>query len=190
MQSMVSLWSGIGLLAVLVLLIILVLKVRKRRRDSGVKGALKTISVDSMKDVLVPDGMGGHIHVEHLLLTGRGLLVINVKPYHGIVFASDRMDDWTVMHDGNRQTFGNAIGPLLDRGAAVKQIVKDINVQGYLLFPEGADFSKGQPKTVILPEALVSEFSRSADQDRERVMSAFQPYWEKLRAAVEPAQAA
>jgi hypothetical protein len=176
-------WVALGLAAAL--LILLILRVRYRARDGGVRRALKAIAVDSLENVLVPDGMGGVIHIEHLLLTSRGLLVVNVKPYEGIVFASDRMDDWTVIRDGTRSSISNPIGSLYDRVAAVKQIVRDVNVQGFVLFPEGADFSKGQPQAVILPDALSAAFPLPGDSDRERVTVAFQPYWERVRSVVE-----
>jgi hypothetical protein len=160
-------------------------RAKARDRDGGVKRALKAISVDSMNNVLVPNGMGGVIHVEHLLLTSRGVLVIDVKPYTGIVFASDRMDDWTVIRDGARASIANPLGALYDRVAAVKQLIKDVDVSGHILFPEGADFSKGQPGAVMLPSKLVAGYPLPDDTDRERVMVAFQPYWEKLRIEIE-----
>ena len=35
--------------------------------------ALEAVAIERLQNVLVPDGMGGHIQVEHLLLTGQGL---------------------------------------------------------------------------------------------------------------------
>ena len=35
---------------------------------------------------LVSDGMGGEIHIEHLLLTGKGLVVLDVKTITGVAF--------------------------------------------------------------------------------------------------------
>lgn len=179
-----NVWVAVGLAVVVLLIAILIVRARGRDRDGGIRRALASIAVDSLEDVLVPDGMGGFIHVEYLLLTARGLLVVNVKPYRGIVFASDRMDDWTVIRDGARTTIANPIGPLYDRVAAVKQIVRDVDVHGFVLFPEGADFSKGQPKAVILPPALTEAFPAPESGDRERVSTVFQPYWEKVRQAI------
>jgi len=160
---------------------------RRRDRDGGVRRALDQVGMDALRDVLVPDGMGGSIHVGCLLLTSRGILVVDVKPYRGIVFASDQMNDWTVILDGKRSMIANPLGSLYDRVAAVKQVVRDVDVSGYILFPEGADFSKGQPKDVILPGALVAKFPSADAGDRERVLVAFQPYWERLRIAIDGA---
>jgi hypothetical protein len=168
-----------------VLLAILIYRIRVRGRDGGIRRALRGIAVDRLEDVLVPDGMGGEIHIEHLILTAKGILVVSVKPYQGIVFASDRMDEWSIIGQGARSAIVNPIGTLYDRVAAVKQLVRDVTVTGYVLFPEGADFSKGQPKGVILPAALVSAYPQPDAADRERVTVAFQPHWEKIRLATQ-----
>ena len=161
------------------------LVMRRRGRDGGVKRALDLVAMDALHDVLVPDGMGGSIHVGHLLLTSRGILVVDVKPYEGVVFASDQMNDWSVILHGQRSMIANPLGSLYDRVAAVKQVVRDVDVAGFILFPDGADFSKGQPKDVILPAALIERFPLPDHADRERVQVAFQPYWERLREAIE-----
>ncbi len=184
-------WAGIATAVVLfLLLLLLVLRRKRRERDGGVREALRAVAVDTLEDVLIPDGMGGLIHLEYALLTSRGILVVNVKPYKGIVFASDQMNEWTIMRDGMRSTLANPVGGLFDRVAAVKQIVRDVDVHGLVLFPEGADFSKGQPRSVALPAELLAGFPLPADGDRKRVAVSFRPYWEQLREAVETAPAA
>src|SRR5690554_7314103 len=91
--------------------------------------------------------MGGQIQVEHLLLTGSGMLVIDVKEYEGVVFAGERMEEWTVIGDGGRGrfTFPNPLRTLYDRVAALRQLVRDVPVEGYVLFASGAKFNKGRP---------------------------------------------
>lgn len=49
-----------------------------RRRGPRLSQALQDVSIDRLTNVLVPDGMGGQIQVEHLLLTANGLVVIDV----------------------------------------------------------------------------------------------------------------
>ena len=158
---------------------------RRRENDGGVARALRSIAVDRLEDVVMPDGMGGEIHIEHLLLTGRGIVVINVKRFEGAVFASDRMDEWTVIRDGKRSSIVNPQRSLYDRVAAVKRLVRDVEVSGFILFPEGADFSKGQPKDIVLPSTLIAAYPQPEPADRERVTVAFQPHWERIRAAAD-----
>lgn len=158
-----------------------------RRRRSTINDALKAVAVDRLENVLVPDGMGGEIHIEHLLLTTRGILVLNVKGYQGVVFASERMDQWTAIDKGERSTFQNPLPTLYDRVAAVRQIVRDVEVAGFVVFPSLADFSKGRPRNVTLPEDLLADYARPDKAEIGPSTEAFQPYWEKIRAAARSA---
>jgi hypothetical protein len=160
-----------------------------RRRAAGTKQVLRKIAVDQLSDVLVPDGMGGHIHVEHLLLTSKGLLVVDVKDVEGVVFGSDRMTDWTVIGGRGRFSFRNPQSHLYDRVAAVRQFIRDVPVTGCVLFAAGADFSKGRPKDVMLPAELLDLYRKPDRSDVERAMNAFAPHWDKLRDAVTPSAA-
>jgi len=160
---------------------------RRRRNRSSIRDAIATIAVDRLENVLVPDGMGGVIHVEHLLLTTKGVLVLDVKAYEGIVFASDRMDQWSVIGRTGRSTLPNPLGNLYDRVAAVRQLVRDIEVKGFVLFPAQADFSKGKPADVRLPDDLVAVYSKPDRRDIERLTEAFAPHWDKIRQGVSPA---
>ena len=181
-------WIAVAIVAAgLVALIGLLWLWRRSRRRSTVETALAAIAVERLRDVLVPDGMGGEIHVEHLLLTTRGILVINVKPYEGVIFASDRMDQWTVMGSTGRSGFPNPIGSLYDRVAAVRQLIREIDVAGYVVFPSKADFSKGRPADVRLPEDLLQVYGKDEPGERGPQVDALIPHWEKLRDAVRPA---
>jgi Nuclease-related domain len=178
----------IGLLAAAALLLIALLAIWwRRRRRSTIRDVLAAIAVDHLDDVLVPDGMGGQIHVEHLLLTVRGILVLDVKAYDGIIFASDRMDQWTVIGPRGRSTFPNPLGSLYDRVAAVRQLVRDVEVGGYVVFPALADFSKGRPQDVILPDDLGAAYAKPDPAEVAKLLEAFEPHWERIRAAVQPA---
>jgi hypothetical protein len=144
------------------------------------------VSIDRLQNVLVPDGMGGQIQVEHLLLTANGLVVIDVKEFEGTIFAGERMAEWTVIGQRGRFTFPNPLGTLYDRVAALKQIVRDVPVVGFVLFGAGADFTKGRPKDVVLPGELIERYRKPEQADLERLLVAFAPHWERVKAAIEP----
>ena len=168
-----------SLLALLVLLAWLV--GRRRRRAGSLAELVSTVGVESISDVLVANGMGGEIHIEHLLLTGHGLVVLDVKAVSGTVFASDQMEEWTVITPQERFSIQNPQPALYDRIAALRLLVRDVPVSGYVLFLGGADFSKGRPKDVILPEELLSRYGKPEKADLERIMDAFYPHWERVR---------
>lgn len=188
MSAVMSTWLLPALAAVLVVIVGLGVIWWRRRHRSDIRGAFAAVSVDHIADVLLPDGMGGEIHLEHLVLTAKGILVINVKRYEGVIFASDRMDEWTVIGPQGRSAFPNPQGSLYDRVAAVRQLIRDVKVTGYILFPAGADFSKGRPRDILLPEELIRDYAKPERSDIERLTEAYAPHWEQIRQASKPAQ--
>ena len=66
--------------------------------------------------------------IDYLLLTTKGLLILEVKDVQGIVFGGDKMQDWTVINAERRYTFSNPQPALYDRIAAVRQIVHIFNL--------------------------------------------------------------
>jgi hypothetical protein len=157
-----------------------------RKSGPELARALEAIAIERLQNVLLPDGMGGHIQVEHLLLTGQGLLVIDAKSFAGTIFASERMAEWTVIGKQGRFTFPNPLGTLYDRVAALRQLVRDIPVAGYVLFAGTADFSKGRPRDVLSAAELVERYQRPDQADLERLLVAFSPHWDRVKAAIEP----
>jgi hypothetical protein len=158
----------------------------RRRRGPEVARALETVAIERLQNVLLPDGMGGHIQIEHLLLTGHGLVVIDAKSFVGTIFASERMAEWTVIGKKGRFTFPNPLGTLYDRVAALRQLVRDVPVAGHVLFGGAADFSKGRPRDVLSAAELVELYRRPEQADLERLLVAFTPQWERVKSAIRP----
>jgi hypothetical protein len=158
-----------------------------RRGPLTLSQVLGSVAIDRVQDVLLPDGNGGQIQIEHLLLTGSGLLVIDIKAFEGAIFASERMAEWTVISQKGRFTFPNPLGTLYDRVAALKQLVRDVPVTGLVLFGERADFSKGRPRDVLSTAELMERYARPEKADLERLLVAFAPHWERVKGATEPA---
>ena len=131
---------------------------RRRARRRSLLARLERIALESAHQVLVPDGMGGFIHIDHLLLTPRGILVLDTRRIAGLIFGGDQMSDWTVMGRGRRYTFDNPQPALYDRIAAVKALVGDVPVEGRLLFSNVGKFTKGIPKWVLMLNGIEVEF--------------------------------
>jgi hypothetical protein len=182
-------WIVLGAAVAVGLAVLLVVRVWQRRRGPRLGKALADVSIDRLQNVLVPDGMGGQIQLEHVLLTAHGLVVVDVKAFEGTIFASDRMAEWTVIGARGRFTFPNPLGTLYDRVAALRQLVRDVPVAGFVLFAAGADFTKGRPKDVLLPQELVEKYSKPDAADVERLVVAFAPHWERVKSAIEPVTA-
>jgi hypothetical protein len=159
---------------------------RRRARRKALLARLDRIAYESAHQVLVPDGMGGYIHVDHLLLTPRGLLVLDTRRVAGLIFGGDQMSEWTVI--GRRRfTFDNPQPALYDRIAAVKAMVGEFPVEGRLLFSNLGKFTKGMPKYVMMLDAIEVEFQ---PVDRSlKGSAALAPYaevWSRVVAQLKP----
>jgi hypothetical protein len=131
---------------------------QRRARRRALLARLERVAFAAAHQVLVPDGMGGFIHIDHLLLTPRGVLVLDTRRVAGLIFGGDQMSDWTVMGRGRRYTFDNPQPALYDRIAAVKALVGDVPVEGRLLFSNAGKFTKGFPKWVLMLDGIEVEF--------------------------------
>jgi hypothetical protein len=153
-------WIGIG--AVVVLLAASCFwgmrAYQRRARRRALLGRLERVAFEAVHQVLVPDGMGGFIHIDHLLLTPRGVLVLDTRRIAGLIFGGDQMSDWTVMGRSRRYTFDNPQPALYDRIAAVKALTGEMPVEGRLLFSNVGKFTKGMPKWVLMLDGIEVEF--------------------------------
>jgi len=159
---------------------------QRRARRKQLLARLDRIAYESAHQVLVPDGMGGYIHIDHLLLTPRGLLVLDTRRVPGLIFGGDQMSDWTVI-GRQRFTFDNPQPALYDRLAAVKALAGDFPVEGRLLFSNIGKFTKGMPKYVMMLDAIEVEFPQV---DRSlRGSEALQPFaevWNRVISQLKP----
>jgi hypothetical protein len=182
-------WIGLGA-AVLLLLALGFFGVRayqRRARRKSLLARLERIALAAAHQVLVPDGMGGFIHIDHILLTPRGVLVLDTRRVAGLIFGGDQMSDWTVMGRGHRYTFDNPQPALYDRIAAVKAVVGEAPVEGRLLFSNVGKFTKGIPKWVVMLDGIEVEFP-VVDRGSQEFQNSDQyaDGWSRLLAQLQP----
>ena len=79
---------GIAVIALLALVSWLWVLRRRGASQRRLEQALKLVSMRNMSDFVIPDGMGGQIHIDRLLLTPRGLLVLDVKRIKGVILVA------------------------------------------------------------------------------------------------------
>ena len=169
-------WLLLGILALLALW----LWYRRRAVGDRLRQVLDEIGYDRVDGLVVPDSDDGEIQIDFLLLTSQGLLILHIKDVQGTVFGSDKMQDWTVISEDGRFTFANPQHALYDRVAAVRQIVRQVPVEGRVLFTDGAEFTKGTPSMVCGLDELAAEFGESDKAAATRKIEAFKPHWELI----------
>ncbi len=173
-------WIGGGVVAVMLLGWWLY---RRNRDGSRLKRILGEISHDRIDGLVIPNGDDGEIQIDHLLLTSRGLLIVDIKDAAGTVFGSDKMKEWTVISEDRRYTFSNPQEALYDRIAAVGHIVRQVPVAGRILFLDGAEFTKGVPSLVSNLDELLEEFGEPDKAAAKFKIEAFKPHWDLVRKA-------
>ena len=171
-------YQQITALGAVALLLVVWLIYRRSTRGNRLQRIFDDIGYDRIDDFLIPNGEDGEIHIDHLLLTSSGLLIVDVKDVVGTVFGSDKMEKWTVISATNRFTFSNPQPALYDRIAAVRQIVRQVPVAGRLLFLDGGEFTKGIPELVADIDGLHDEFNEPDKAAGKFKIEAFKPHWD------------
>jgi len=161
---------------------------RRRRMRIMRAAAVTSCGFDHMRDVLVPDGQGSAVHVDFLLLTARGIIVIDLRDIAGNIFGGDQMRAWTVMHRAQRFTFDNPQTGLYDRIAAVRALAQGLPVDGRIVFTSRGHFPKGLPRYTLMLDSLRAEFPVSDRETMRTLLERWMPAWTAIRTAVAPSQ--
>ncbi len=157
-----------------------------RRRDARRVARVTAGSADYLRNVLVPDGNGGDYHLDFVLLTSRGIVIVDMRDFVGIVFGGDQMTAWTLMTGPSRTTFVNPQAGLYDRIASVKAIATDTPIEGRIVFTKRAKFPKGLPRFTVMLESVAAEFPKLGAAELEIAVSKYRPGWAKLKEAAKP----
>lgn len=163
---------------------------RRRRMRATRALAVTSCGFDHLRDVLVPDGQGSALHVDFLLLTARGIVVIDLRDVAGNIFGGDQMTQWTVMHRAQRLTFLNPQTGLYDRIAAVRALAQELPVEGRIVFTARGHFPKGLPQHTLMLESLPAEFPASDRESMRGLLERWMPAWNLIQQSVTPSKLA
>lgn len=179
---------AIGVLALALLLFIGGRFWMLRRRDARRVARVTAGAADFLRNVLIPDGNGGDFHLDFLLLTSRGVVIIDMRDITGNVFGGDQMTDWTLMDGPRRSTFVNPQSGLYDRIASVKAVVQDQEtpVEGRIVFTRRAKFPKGLPRFTVMLESVAAEFPKLGAAELEVSVAKYRPGWARIKDACKP----
>lgn len=182
----IALWSGGALLSSALIGLGVWVWQRRQRRRRRLGRLIESIAVNSQRDVLIPDGNDGWYHVDFVLRTAAGILILDVRDVSGAVFGGEHLADWTVMDGSQRRTFPNPLETLYDRMAAVRAIVgDDVPVEGHVVLLSRARFATAAPPRTWLLEQ-VPQLAPPASE----VGEAYAEAWLALTARTTPTPAA
>jgi hypothetical protein len=179
------LWVLFGAVALAALIYFGLRQIRLIRARRAIDNLIGSVAYDVLKNVLLPTGTGEQIHVNYLLLTERGLLVVDLFDVPGMVFAGEKMEQWSVFGPERHFTLSNPLPLLYDRVAAVRNVAGDVAVDGRIIFSMRGDFPKGRPDAVLRLDALQDEYPL-VDRRSGAAAAAFAPVWERIKQTAQP----
>ena len=168
----------VALLVLLLLALVFAKPIRNGLDRFQVGRAIRRLGTDSMSNVVLSDGIDGHVFIEHLVLTPSKVLVVTVRRYPGAIFAAKNMDMWAQVTDGGSYKFPNPLHEIETATAAVKSHVPDTAVNGIILFGRDSTFPKGKPDGVM----HISEITKLPTPDRDTVIpEPVRNAWQRLQ---------
>jgi hypothetical protein len=150
----------IGLLSLATLVLIaslLPVPLRAWWERRHIRRAVKGIGAGVMRDVNLPDGMGGVINIDFLVLAADAIRVISVKRYDGMIFGSANIDEWTQTVNSRSYRFPNPDVYLAQQLSAVRSIAGKVPVEGLHLFSDSATFPWDKPDNVLQVKDLTGK---------------------------------
>ncbi len=145
---------------VLVLFIVLLALVaflwKKRQLSSAaqIDKILQPFKRDEVKEIIIPDGIGGLLEIEHVVLLDQGLLLIETYPISGNLFGADQIDEWTQIVDGRSYKFTNPLWHIHTARQALKLLAPNVPIFCRVVFNADSHFPKGKPSEVSVLETL------------------------------------
>jgi hypothetical protein len=164
-------------IAVPVLLFLFRTRLKNWRQERNIRKAIRRLGVRSMENIHLPDGTGGEVMIEHLLLGRDAIIVVGVMRYEGLIFGSPHTDQWTQVINRRSYKFDNPDYYLQRQFNAVRQIAPDARVSGWHLFGHGAQFPKDKPDNVLQPGDVRSLPKRPRRRDIPKPLRAA---WKQL----------
>ena len=116
--------------------------------ERKVNKAIHNIGSQYLKQVILPDGMGGSIFLDYVVLAQNSITLVILKKFRGTIFCADNIDQWTQLVGNKSYKFPNILQQLDSDISSVKMLAKDVEVTGLVIFPSDCDFPKGRPEQV------------------------------------------
>jgi len=170
---------AVGAAVAVVALVVLLILVMRRRAPRSMAEELARKGCEYLRDVMVPDGIGGEIHLDFLVLTPSGLLVADVKDYRGVLFGGERTDQWTQLVDRHSYRFDNPLFQNQLRVATLKTLLGEVPVRGCVAFTASGRFPRGMPTGVYMLDRLLGELDCTAGEGALSVK--LRLAWEQLK---------
>ena len=163
---------------------------RGKTGEELVGQALERCSPYVLHDILIADGKGGMTQLEHVLLTAKGLLVVETNHNGGMIYGNPRDRHWTQRLGRSSRRFINPLRQNQLQVKALQALNLGVPVSGRVVFTDQAQFPKGRPIGVSQINGLRDDL---AEQRLGKPGTSHRGAWfqlERLSRAVKPARKA
>lgn len=127
-------------------------------REWRIQRCLNSIGSEQIRNLVCPDGLDGHYQLDRLALTNDAVVLIIYKAFGGNIFCAEQISEWTQVVGQKSYKFDNPLFELENQLTALRLLMGNIPLQGYLIFNRGARFPKGHPHKILhedsIPEQL------------------------------------
>lgn len=154
---------------------------QKTRHERHVEKVVRSLGVDYLKDVVLPDGVDGLAFVDYLLLVPKGLLVLDIKHQEGLLFGGVSVDHWTQVIKGKTCKFNNPLYAHQTHCQAVQWNSDGLEVFGRVVFSNAGHFAKGIPEGISMIDDLKTDLTPLLGDNP--VPDRYRGVWERLRDA-------
>lgn len=176
-----SSWRLLTIAAIILVLLLLYLVSRRRKKTLKVRlldKTLRQLSIKEARSIVIPDGIGGMLEVERLILMEQGLLVLETYPLAGHLFGADRIDQWTQIVDGRSYKFANPLRHVHNSKHALQMLAPKVPIYCRVVFTGQGDFPKGKPDEVSVIATLEQDLRVISEGPRMSTLS--QKAWQRI----------
>lgn len=161
-----------------IILILLLIHLRKKSAHYQLAAILKPYIQEEIKGVIIPDGIGGLLEIEHLILTQHGLLLLEAYPMSGNMFGAEAIDMWTQLINGKSYKFANPLRRIRISRQALMILVPNIPIFCRVIFNADSNFPKGKPEEVSVLSSLSDDLviMHSSIVNTNQIL----PAWQRL----------
>ena len=170
---------AIVVLAALGLLLLNRARIMAGLREWKIQRCLGRIGSEQIRDLVCADGLDGFYKIDRLALTPDAILLISYKPFGGNIYCAERISEWTQVVGQKSFKFENPLFELENQITALRLLIGNVPLRGYLFFNHSASFPKGHPDSVLDPASLPDRFLEQSEKPpNAQVLAA----WSQLRA--------
>lgn len=132
---------------------------RKLSASAQLDLILQPFKRDEIKEIIIPDGIGGLLEIEHVVLLDQGLLLIETYSISGNLFGAEQIDEWTQIIDGRSFKFANPLRRLRTARQALKLLAPNVPIFCRVVFNADSHFPKGKPDEVSILATMAEDMN-------------------------------